>query len=42
MVTGGHGSTVVSIRGDLDLKTIASLSKSVGIDELEELEKVKR
>lgn len=42
MVTGGHGSTVVSIRGNLDLKTIASLSKSVGIDELEGLENVKR
>ena len=42
IVTGGHGSTVVSIRGNLDLKTIASLSKSVGIDELEGLENVKR
>jgi len=42
MVTGGRGSTVVSIRGNLDLKTIASLSKSVGIDELEGLENVKR
>lgn len=42
MVTGGHGSTVVSIRGNLDLKTIASLSKSVGMDELEGLENVKR
>ncbi len=42
MITGGHGSSVVSIRGDLDLKTIASLSDSMGIGELEELEKVKR
>lgn len=42
MITGGHGSSVVSIRGDLDLKTIASLSDSMGIGELEDLEKVKR
>lgn len=42
MITGGDGSSVVSIRGDLDLKTIASLSDSMGIGELEELEKVKR
>lgn len=42
MITGGYGSSVVSIRGDLDLKTIASLSGSMGIGELENLEKVKR
>jgi len=42
MITGGGGTSVVSIQGDLDLKTIASLSGSMGIDELEELEKVKR
>lgn len=42
MITGGDGSSVVSIQGDLDLKTIASLSDSMGIGELEELEKVKR
>jgi len=42
MVTGGHGSSVVSIRGDLDLKTIASLSHSMGIEELEGLEKVEK
>lgn len=41
MVTGGDGSSVVSIQGDLDLKTIASLSDSMGINELENLEKVK-
>ncbi len=42
MVTGGQGSSVVSITGDLDLKTIASLSGSMGIEELEDLEKVKK
>jgi hypothetical protein len=42
MITGGGGTSVVSIQGNLDLKTIASLSGSMGIKELEELEKVKR
>jgi hypothetical protein len=42
MITGGQGSSVVSITGDLDLKTNASLSGSMGIDELEELDKVKK
>lgn len=42
MVTGGTGSSVVWITGDLDLKTIASLSGTVGIEELEKLEKVEK
>jgi hypothetical protein len=42
MITGGEGSSIVSITGDLDLKTIASLSDSMGIEELEGLEKVKK
>jgi hypothetical protein len=42
MVTGGEGSSVVSIQGDLDLKTIASLSDSMGIGELQKLEKVNK
>jgi predicted ribonuclease YlaK len=42
MVTGGAGSSVVWITGDLDLRTIASLSGTMGIEELEELEKVKK
>jgi hypothetical protein len=42
MVTGGGGSSVVSIQGDLDLRTIASLSESMGIGDLEKLENVKR
>jgi len=42
MVTGGAGSSVVWITGDLDLKTIASLSGTMGIEELEELEKVEK
>lgn len=42
MITGGGGTSVVSIRGDLDLKTIASLSEGMGIGGLEELEGVTR
>jgi hypothetical protein len=42
MITGGQGSSVVSITGNLDLKTIASLSGSMDIEELEGLEKVKK
>jgi hypothetical protein len=42
MVTAGPGSSVVSITGDLDLKTIAGLSGSMGISELEDLEKVEK
>ena len=34
MITGGGGSSLVSIRGDLDLKSIASLSESMGAGEL--------
>lgn len=39
MVSGGDGGSVVSIQGDLDMKTIASLSDNLGIEELEGLEK---
>ncbi|MCU0378804.1 MAG: DUF4252 domain-containing protein [Bacteroidales bacterium] len=42
MITGGNGSSVVSITGDLDLKTIASLSDNIGIEGLEDLDKVKQ
>lgn len=42
MITGGNGSSVVSISGDLDLKTIASLSDNIGIEGLEDLGKVKQ
>ena len=40
MVSGGTGSTVVSISGDLDLKTIASMSDKTGIEQLKDLDKV--
>jgi hypothetical protein len=42
MITGGPGSSVVSISGNLDMKTIASLSDGLGIEELEGIEKVKK
>jgi len=42
MITGGHGSSVVSISGNLDLKTISSLSGGLGIEGLEGLEKVEK
>jgi hypothetical protein len=40
MVSGGKGSSLVSIVGDLDLKTIASISEKTDIEELKDLEKV--
>jgi len=42
MITGGAGSSVVSISGNLDLKTIASISNDLGIQGLEGLEKVEK
>jgi hypothetical protein len=42
MITGGPGNnTVISIKGDLDLKSLSELSKDTGIDELKDLEKIK-
>ncbi len=41
IITGGKkGNTLISIRGDLDLKNISGLSKSLGIKQLEELDKL--
>lgn len=41
MIAGGPGNnTLISIKGDLDLKMISELSKSTGIEELESLEKI--
>jgi len=42
MITGGEGTSIVSISGDLDLKTIADLSDTMGIEELEDLGKVEQ
>jgi hypothetical protein len=41
MITGGPGgNALISIRGDLDLKTISGLSKKMGIQQLEGLENI--
>jgi hypothetical protein len=43
IITGGRkGNTLISIRGDLDLKNISGLSKSMGIQQLEELDKLQQ
>jgi Domain of unknown function (DUF4252) len=41
VITGGTGgNTLISIRGDLDLKSISGLSKTMGIQQLESLDKI--
>jgi hypothetical protein len=41
VITGGpNDNTLISIKGDLDMKMITDLSKSTGIDELQDLEKL--
>lgn len=43
VVTGGPGdNTLISIKGDLDMKMISDLSKSTGIDELKDLENLEK
>ena len=43
MITGGPGgNTLISIKGDLDLKTISDLSKNTGIDELKNLDNINK
>jgi hypothetical protein len=43
VITGGPGdNTLISIKGDLDMKMIQDLSKSTGIDELKDLEKLEK
>jgi hypothetical protein len=41
VITGGTGgNTLISIRGDLDMKSISGLSKQMGIEQLESLDKI--
>lgn len=41
VISGGHnGNALISIRGDLDMKNISGLSKTLGIQQLENLEKI--
>lgn len=43
IVTGGPGgNSLISIKGDLNLKSISELSKSVGIEELKSLDKIEK
>ena len=43
MITGGPGNnTLISIKGDLDMKSLSELSKDTGIDELKDLEKIEK
>lgn len=43
VITGGPGgNTLISIKGDLDLKSLSELSNETGIDELRDLEKIKK
>ncbi len=43
MITGGSGgNTMISIRGDLNLKDISGLSKNMGIEELKMLEDIEK
>jgi hypothetical protein len=43
VISGGHGgNALISIRGDLDLKNISSLSKTMGIQQLENLDKLEK
>jgi hypothetical protein len=42
MVTGGSSNTLISIRGDIDLKSISSISNTMGIGELEKLEQIEK
>jgi hypothetical protein len=39
MISGGaNGNSLISIRGDMDLKEISQLSKTIGVEQLEQLE----
>jgi hypothetical protein len=43
IITGGPGgNSLISIKGDLNLKTISELSKDVGIDELKSLDEMEK
>jgi hypothetical protein len=43
VITGGTGgNALISIRGDLNLKEISNLSKTLGVEELEHLEEAEK
>jgi hypothetical protein len=43
MITGGtNGNTLISLRGDIDLKQLSQISKATGIEELEKLDQAEK
>lgn len=43
LITGGeHSNSLISIRGDIDLRQLSQLSKTTGIEELEQLDKAEK
>lgn len=42
MVSGGTSNSIISIRGDIDLESISKLSTTMGITELENLERIEK
>jgi hypothetical protein len=42
VVSGGTSNSIISIRGDINLKNISDLSKRMGIEQLENLEKIEK
>jgi hypothetical protein len=43
VITGGTGgNALISIRGDLNLKELSNLSKTLGVEELEQLEDIEK
>lgn len=40
MVSGGTSNSIISIRGDIDLESISKLSSTMGMTELENLERI--
>jgi hypothetical protein len=41
MISGGtKGNSLISIRGDMNLKEISQLSKTIGVEQLEQLEEI--
>jgi hypothetical protein len=42
VISGGTSNSVISIRGEINLKNISDLSKRMGIEQLENLEKIEK
>lgn len=43
VITGGpNNNTLISIKGDLDMKSLSEMSKDLGIEELENLENIEK